>query len=186
MNIFAIDKNPTIAAQALDDKRVVKMILESTQTLCTTLNLKGIKTPYKSTHINHPVCLWVRSSEHNFYWLWYYTQELLNIYAKTYGRIHKCDDILLSLLKPASDIIKIANIKNHTLFANCAANDSKNISYKHIKDPTEAYKHYLIDRWNTDLRPPTWKVRKPPYWAIRNSQGLFMPYSEAIKVLYGE
>lgn len=33
MNIFVTDNSPKISAQALDDKRVVKMILETAQLL---------------------------------------------------------------------------------------------------------------------------------------------------------
>lgn len=35
MNIFASDACPTKAARNLDDKRVVKMVLESAQIICT-------------------------------------------------------------------------------------------------------------------------------------------------------
>ncbi|MFT6917280.1 MAG: hypothetical protein ACJAWL_003637 [Motiliproteus sp.] len=45
------------------------MILESVQLLCTALNKKGFKTPYKSTHSNHPCVLWVEESYDNFLWL---------------------------------------------------------------------------------------------------------------------
>ncbi len=45
------------------------MILESVQMLCTALNKKGISTPYKSTHMNHPCVLWAESSFDNFSWL---------------------------------------------------------------------------------------------------------------------
>jgi hypothetical protein len=45
------------------------MILESVQMLCTALNKKGMSTPYKSTHINHPCVLWVEKSLGNFNWL---------------------------------------------------------------------------------------------------------------------
>ncbi len=39
MNIFVSDENPEKAAKNLDDKRVIKMILESTQLLCTAVNI---------------------------------------------------------------------------------------------------------------------------------------------------
>ena len=35
MNIFALDKDPVVAAQMSCDKHIVKMILESAQMLCT-------------------------------------------------------------------------------------------------------------------------------------------------------
>jgi hypothetical protein len=45
---------------------------------------------------------------------------------------------------------------NLTPFANCAANKSIGVSYKHIKDTTLAYQLYLNDRWDNDKRNPTW------------------------------
>jgi hypothetical protein len=70
MNIFAIEKTNCgdidweASAKSLDNYRVVKMILESTQMICTTINLLyGDKvTPYKNAHVNHPSTKWVRAS----------------------------------------------------------------------------------------------------------------------------
>ena len=69
MNIFAIEgKGNNIdwvkSAQSLDNYRVVKMILESCQMLCTAINHQhGAKvTPYKNAHLNHPSTKWVRES----------------------------------------------------------------------------------------------------------------------------
>jgi hypothetical protein len=69
MNIFVLDKNIEKCAKYHCDKHVIKMILESVQMLCTVLNKKGISTPYKSTHINHPCVLWAESSFDNYSWL---------------------------------------------------------------------------------------------------------------------
>lgn len=69
MNIFVLDKNIKKCAQYHCDQHVSKMILESVQMLCTSLNKKGFKTPYKSTHFKHPCVLWVEESYSNFLWL---------------------------------------------------------------------------------------------------------------------
>ena len=74
MNIFAIERDADggidwiASAKSQDNYRVVKMILESTQMLCTTINeLAGEQvTPYRSTHKNHPSTKWVRESSYNF------------------------------------------------------------------------------------------------------------------------
>ena len=73
MNIFAIEgQNNRIdwvkSAQSQDNYRVVKMILESCQMLCTVLNEQAGKqiTPYRTTHKNHPSTKWVRDSSANF------------------------------------------------------------------------------------------------------------------------
>ena len=69
MNIFVLDKNIKKCAQYHCDQHVPKMILESVQMLCTSLNKQGFQTPYKSTHIKHPCVLWVEESYSNFLWL---------------------------------------------------------------------------------------------------------------------
>lgn len=72
MNIFYLDENPELCAQYHTDKHVVKMILESAQLLCTAVNYYAGEqvTPYKSTHINHPCSIWVRSSLANFQYVY--------------------------------------------------------------------------------------------------------------------
>ncbi len=69
MNIFVLDKNIKKCSQYHCDQHVLKMILESVQMLCTSLNKQGFETPYKSTHIKHPCVLWVEESYSNFLWL---------------------------------------------------------------------------------------------------------------------
>ena len=88
MNIFYVDQSPVLAAQALADKHVVKMILESAQILSTAHRvLDGAKIVIKknnrkhtswkllnnrdtvlcqATHVNHPSCVWARESTHNY------------------------------------------------------------------------------------------------------------------------
>ena len=73
MNIFAIEvSNRDIdwvgSAKSQDNYRVVKMILESCQMLCTNLNyLHGEQVaPYRSCHLNHPSTKWARESSANF------------------------------------------------------------------------------------------------------------------------
>ena len=69
MNIFVTDPCPKISAQNLDNKRVVKMLLESAQLLSTAITLNGGKGIYKPTHIHHPCTKWVAHSYQNWLWL---------------------------------------------------------------------------------------------------------------------
>ena len=86
VNIFILDKNIKKCAQYHCDQHVSKMILESAQMLCTTLNKRGIKTPYKSTHINHPCVLWLNKSYSNFLWLKELAVELNREYIYRYEK----------------------------------------------------------------------------------------------------
>lgn len=71
MNIFILDANPVKAAEYLCDQHVNKMLLESTQLLCTACHSLGISFlgQYKSTHKNHPCSKWLLESKHNATWL---------------------------------------------------------------------------------------------------------------------
>jgi len=157
MNIFFSDADPNKAAFNLDFKRVNKMLLESCQMLSTAVNELGGKAPYKSTHKNHPSNVWVRQSLSNFCWLISHANFLSYYYTKGSGKIHACSRILLQLLDNLKEIK--ANFPNSGLtpFPNCAANDSKGINFKSIQDPIEAYRRYLIARWNADAKTPDWR-----------------------------
>jgi len=164
MNIFATDNNPIQSAIYLDDKRVVKMVLESTQMLCTAINEWGGNAPYKSTHKNHPANVWVRQTRHNFDWLLAHAKALSAEYTYRYGKIHKCLDILSNIEKHNLNVLVPGGPL--TPFANCAAHKGKEISFKHIADVTEAYKQYLNLRWETDVRKPTWTNRAIPQFYV--------------------
>ena len=86
MNIFVLDNEPARCARFHCDKHVSKMILESVQLMCTALNKKGITTPYRSTHANHPCVLWVEHSYDNFLWLGELAGELNREYRYRYRK----------------------------------------------------------------------------------------------------
>lgn len=171
MNIFVTNEHPKLAAESLDDKRVIKMVLESVQMLCTAMNYHGAtQAPYKSTHVNHPSNIWARATRGNFMWLYWHATELMNQYEYAYDKMHKCTDYM-DLIFEAARFIPDGGI---TPFANCAANSEKGVSYKHLTDVTEAYRRYLVDRWNGDMRKPTWKNRNMPFWAKVDKEGKFV------------
>lgn len=104
MNIFALDINPSLAAQYHANKHLSKMILESAQLLCTAHHvLDGANCPfldllYKKTHTNHPSALWVRESKENYMWLFQLMLALNNEWQFRYGHTvnHKTIDKLAS------------------------------------------------------------------------------------------
>jgi len=192
LNIFATDDNYIFASWDLDDKRMIKMILESTQMLCTAVNEHGGKSPYKSTHKGHPCTKWVMESYENFLWLDNYTRALCDRYERTYGKEHKCKKVLYSI-KGFGNFPRIPR----TAFVNCAANTDKGVNYKHITDTHEAYKRYLIDRWNNDKFAPKWykysydhfknDLVNPnvPKWVGLDKSGKLFYKGDNYEVLYG-
>jgi len=69
LNIFFLDENLTLCAQYHCNCHVVKMILESTQILCTVLHTYGVDAVYRPTHFKHPCVLWAGESLDNWLWL---------------------------------------------------------------------------------------------------------------------
>lgn len=89
MNIFFLDRHPSLCAEYHYDKHVVKMILESAQLLSTAHHLSDSVGPYKVTHANHPSAIWARSSVNHYSWLYCLMLSLGREYQHRYGKVHK-------------------------------------------------------------------------------------------------
>jgi len=155
MNIFYLDHDPVIAAKAMTDKHVVKMILESAQLLSTAhrvldgepmvqLSAAGRRLTryshptlddvlYKSTHINHPSGVWARESKENYLWLYKHFLALCSEYTNRYGRTHLTYEKLGTIL--GSPPLSIADTPFTTIKL------AMPIPY-HLPDPVEAYRYY--------------------------------------------
>ena len=153
MNIFVLDENIEKCAEYHCDQHVVKMILESVQMLCTVLNKKGISTPYKPTHINHPCVLWVEKSFDNFSWLQNLAFALNNEYRFRYEK--KSDHKSISVLKE----ISIYSYKNSGLTEFAQAMPEK---YKVPGDPVKAYRQFYLGE---KMGFAKWTKRRIPSWA---------------------
>jgi hypothetical protein len=152
MNIFVTSLCPTESAKFLDDKRKIKMALESTQMLATALNVHGIETGYKTAHLNHPCSIWARQSKQNWVWLWEHAVALCSEYKRIYGKDHACVKMLYSMIGNEDVLPNIGLLP----FSNCARSKEKGIDYTTLNDVHLAYKLYLNDRWDQDKRQPTW------------------------------
>lgn len=158
MNIFATSRDPAIAAHNLDDKRVVKMILETAQLLSAAVTSHGVRDEelYKATHLYHPCAIWTRTSRQHFHWLVLHGLALGRVYRKAYGKTHA-----------SVEIIHMCNEYKHIIpdngwedWANCTDDKSE-------KDVITAYINYMNRKWNNDGFVPTWKNRNKPEWRQR-------------------
>lgn len=152
MNIFITDPCPIKCAAYLDDKRCIKMVLETAQLLSTSLTETGGPAPYRPTHKNHPCAIWARATRDNYWWLLNHFVALLNEYSLRFNRTHKCAEHL-DLFKSSVSYIPPGPLQP---FVNCAANKDIGCNYKMVEDTFLAYKLYLADRWDTDKREPKW------------------------------
>ena len=156
MNIFAIggcEKTGTIdweqSARELDNYRVVKMILESCQMLCTTLNHQGFETPYRNAHFNHPST----------------TEAMLDEYKSRFGqhKVHKCERVL-NICKDLFDASLFPHDKPTTLPL-CMPDEYKTDNI--VKSYRDFYSDKPKMRYPVD-KVPTWfdQRRKEEYELI--------------------
>jgi intergrase/recombinase len=118
MNIFFISENPRLAAHAMTNKHVVKMILESAQMLSSAHRLLDNNNDdrlYKLTHQNHPSSIWARSSKQNYDWLYTHFLALCSEYILRYKKIHKTHRNLSSILYHAPKNIKNLGLTNYAI-----------------------------------------------------------------------
>lgn len=146
MNIFVSDPCPQKSASYLDDKRVIKMVLESAQILSTAITLSGGQGPYKVTHNNHPCCVWARISQRNYVWLLQHFIALLEEYTARYNKIHACERLVPIL----TEGIQYIHSGEQTMWPNCT------IFKDEIGDIHEIYKSALQVKWENDIHTPTW------------------------------
>ncbi|MET1254222.1 pyrimidine dimer DNA glycosylase/endonuclease V [Aliikangiella maris] len=152
MNIFILDEDIQRCAEYHCDKHVVKMILESVQLLCTALNKKGFKTPYKSTHMKHPCVLWVESSFDNFEWLIDLTIALNAEYRYRFAKTH--DHKSMAVLP---EIEKLYYQRNGlTPFAQAMPD-----KYKVDGDAVRAYRQFYLGE---KMHFAAWTNRAVPEW----------------------
>lgn len=148
MNIFATSRCPKKSAQALDNLRLPKMVLESAQMICTVLRHYGASDDwlYRATHINHPCTLWAQQNRANFIWLCTHARECTLEHLRRGGKFH------ISCYVVDAAVGKCHMVPRGELspFVNCTKD------FKHVSNVHEAYKLQLAVKWNTDVREPAW------------------------------
>lgn len=175
MNIFYLDSKPSQAAIYHHDKHVVKMILETAQLLSTvhrfthgkqytTLSKNDRKIKrwghendkldlvlYKSTHVNHPSCVWARHNINNYNWLCELGLELCKEYTYRYKKKHKTEDILRVLFKYKPSLPD----KEFT-----DPTPAMNDEFK-LNDSLNSYRNYYV---KTKIDNAVWTKRSKPFW----------------------
>ena len=101
MNIFFLHTDPQWAANALCDKHVPKMLLESAQMLSTALHshTMGISTGiYKEAYPNHPMTKWVGEIKSNFEWALENAIYIHEEYRFRFNKNHKSYDVISNII----------------------------------------------------------------------------------------
>ena len=151
MNIFLTSDDPRTCAQALDDKRLVKMVLETAQLLSTAVRGNGVNDPaiYSMTHVNHPCAVFARKTLGNFLWLVEHGAELAKEYEHRYLRKHDSEQVILNAFR-YRDYIPGGSL---AFDFNCSGYDTGDVYHD--------YRLCLARKWGSD-RSPTWTARSVP------------------------
>lgn len=156
MNIFVLDKNPIQAAIWHFDKHVTKMVLESSQMLCTALHINSSlqDIPYKVAHPKHPCTIWTSNNRNNFLWLCDLADALATEYTHRYEKTHKCTHVI-SYCRSKASCISEGAISEFAQAMPC--------EYKH-PDAVTAYRNFYLN--GKGHFKHVWTRRMPPPWWI--------------------
>jgi hypothetical protein len=166
MNIFMTSDCPWHSASKLDDARVNKMLLESTQMMAIAANvhhapdnelpINKAGLPYRTGgHRQHPCSVWVRENKSNYLWLLEHTIALWTERAsrsstknlQSFANITRC----INLAKYIPDGAR-------TVLPNCTTH------HKHISNVYMAYQLEMIYKWNNPKLNRKTKKYMFPKW----------------------
>jgi len=152
VNIFVLDRDIETCARYHCDQHVSKMILESVQLLCTSLNKQGYTTPYRATHVHHPCVLWLEESHANWRWLRELALALNREYRYRYQR--EVDHASIAVLSALVGMDYVD--RGPTEFAQAMPDQ-----YKVRGNAVRAYRAYYRGE---KARFATWTRRPRPRW----------------------
>lgn len=170
MNLFILDTNFNKNAKYHCNSHCIKIILECTQGLSTSLiKVKAPQKylpisssrnePYRATHQNHPIINWIQESSGNFNWVVDYALALCKEYTYRYDKTHKLEKWLAETKKA-----KVGNEffprKFITTFCQCFGEDNQHLKRQ---SSVEAYRLYynVVKRKTIKME---WKRREQPEW----------------------
>ena len=155
MNIFQPYEDVTDCAKALDDRRLIKQILE-----CKQIYDSGIQ---KRGYSNHPV------TQHFKLYPFYVVRYALACcyeYYHRFGKRHSYEDFFINefdeLLHNATD----ADFKTPFFYAQYSI--SNPMCIRTTENVPELFQKKLINKWSHDRRPPRWTRRDAPDFWIRS------------------
>ena len=162
MNIFVLSYDPIEAAQLQCSKHVTKMLLETAQLLSAAHRILDNIPPtdglyYKVTHKSHPSTLWVMESVENYNWTYQHFIGLCDEYTYGYGKIHKTDEKLRTILATPPQNIKYIPM---TPFKLAMKSNPECMS----DDAVDSYRKYY--RTKKDKFKMVWTKRDVPSWML--------------------
>ena len=186
MNVFYLDHDPAVAAQAMCDQHVVKMVTETAQILSTvarlTLNEGACEGLYRRTRQNHPV---VRAAIHDggyLRWTFLHGLALADEYTHRFDKYHAA----LRVIRIAGEALDLAEQK-----VSLIRNGSIPLCMPdalHSEDTVESYRDYYADKaaaWDEKQAPMRYTRREPPVWLVDRVGGVRLQQREDKSVMWG-
>lgn len=173
MNLFVTSTDPVASAQALDDKRVGKMLMEANQLLSLSVHFHWKGHYIESIedyvgegmlcsagrHMNHPCTIWVRASQSNFDWTVRHAYALGHEWTYRFDAFHG-SSVRTQFIERFRDCLPSGPL---IPFQNSARNKGLDLDFTHLPVPL-SYQEYLKARWPNDKRSPSWTKRGSPSW----------------------
>lgn len=165
MNIYALDKDPRLAARYHNDRHVAKQILETSQIMCSAhIMLDGrhtarsrIPAMLRPSHITHPCVKWAMATTSNYRWLGQLLQGLCEEYTERTGKIHLFEKTLVVHDLCAKTPLNLP-VGQLTPFVQTLPDKYKS------SDPVEAYRRYYMNEkkhlgfWSAPAVRPPWFI----------------------------
>ena len=187
MNIFALDRNPRIAAEMMCDQHIVKMIVESIQMLSAVIDMnykdryKGADSSppsqtlglygYPKSVCKHPCTLWLAESRGNYKWLIKHTRAMCLEYSKRYNKSHASEGLVMVCEAQEKYLDFLYHRK--TEFVQAMPDQAKK------KDPIKGYRNFYnlykfaFARWQKTRPAPDWYVGGPLYFVSLENSWVF-------------
>ncbi len=180
MNIFFLSTNPKLAALDHCDQHVVKMVLETTQMLCTAHRILDGDVAadamglYRTAYANHPMTKWVRENQFNYSWAYSLLTELCDEYTYRYDKVHATESKgLLDALQKVPENICNGAETGRTIPPMCMPDKYKFVQMAYCRgsfhgrsrttftDVVDAYRRYYVGEKKEFAR---WTKRSAPKW----------------------
>lgn len=170
MNIFILDTNPHLAAEAICDQHLNKMILESTQMICTALHTlrPGLwnSSLYKPVQPKHPCNKWLIQAKGNMDWLYSHAMSMeieRHIRWRNKERHSSIDvlDAAMTILDGEYNLEQkqtpFVYVGNQVIFSN-ESDETVVATYR------DYYRTKNYNWWEAGKKPMVWTNRPVPLW----------------------
>lgn len=157
MNVFAAHPDPAESAQALADRHVVKMVLETAQILSTVAHELGVDTEglYRPTHRHHPCTVAVVQDPAYAAWVAAHGMALGAEYTRRFGKVHKSTAVVAE----AARRLQLGAVGTPTRFPLAMPDEYK------VRCPHVSYRSYLKAKYATWGDAARWTNATRPTWA---------------------